>query len=514
MKSFELVLTPEEAFCDHALKQLIAKKEGIEVSAISTIIIRHRSIDARKAVKVLVKLDVAFDGETIDIQAEKFAFEKLSNSAKKVVIVGSGPAGLFAALRLLQHGVKPIVVERGKPVEDRNRDIALLNRNEAFDPESNYAFGEGGAGTYSDGKLYTRSTKRGDVNRILSLFHFFGADSNVLFEAHPHIGTDRLPAIVKAMRDLIEEQGGVFLFSKKVTALNILNKKLCGVATHDGQEIKADALIWACGHSATDNYRMLQNSGLMLQAKGFALGVRIEHPQELINTIQYGKKYSKLLPPARYFISQQVQGRGVYSFCMCPGGIIVPALTQPKTMVVNGMSNSKRNSRFANAGLVVEIKPEDIEGNDVFKCLDFQQHVEAMAYTNGGGDMIAPAQALFDFMNGKISTQLPESSYRPGTVSSPVHFWLPEFISVRLREALRVFSKRIPGFVTNEAIAVAVESRTSSPIRIIRDTDTFQSPAVEAFFPCGEGSGYSGGIVSSAIDGDVSAQKIIEYLKL
>jgi len=466
----QMQLPPEEAYNIGTIKSAVAKESGIDISRISQIRISKRSIDARRQVKVQFTVSYTLDGELLPELAGQWEFKDVRVSDKQVIIAGSGPAGLFAALRLLEAGICPVIIERGKAVDDRNKDIALLNRNEHFDPESNYAFGEGGAGTYSDGKLYTRSTKRGDSNRILQLLHHFGAGETVFTDTHAHLGTDQLPKIIKAIRQEIENHGGRFIYSTRITDLVIKNGKVCGITTHLGESIVCDALLWSTGHSASDNYMMLQQHGIAMQEKGFAMGIRIEHPQELINEIQYKKySHSTFLSPATYFISQQVENRGVYSFCMCPGGQIVNASTATDSMVVNGMSNSKRNSRFANSGLVVEIRPEDVPGNDIFRLLHYQQELERLARTNGGPPMKAPAQALADFAAGNISKNLPQTSYLPGVISSPVHFWLPAAISLRLQQSLRYFGKFMHGFVSNEAIALGVESRTSSPVRILRN---------------------------------------------
>jgi len=415
-------------------------------------------------------------------------------------------------------GAKPVVIERGKEARKRKLDIAQLNRNKEINTESNYCFGEGGAGTFSDGKLYTRSKKKGNVQQVLNTFYYHGADEHILYEAHPHIGSDNLPQIVENMRKTILSCGGEFLFDKKLSELIIEDNKIAGAKTDDGMIIKANALILATGHSAHDVYEMLNKQGIELESKGFAMGVRVEHPQTLIDSIQYHtKNRSEYLPAASYSLVEQVNGRGVYSFCMCPGGHIVPAGTNTESIVVNGMSASRRNSPFANSGIVVEIHPEDIPADfqeyGVLSGLKFQEYVENLSYRNNGGKgFTAPAQRLGDFVKGKLSADLPECSYLPGVVSSPLHFWLPDFISSRLKEPFKLFDKKMRGYLTNEAIVVGVETRSSSPVRIPRDSETLQHIRIQGLFPAGEGSGYSGGITSSAIDGQNCAEKAAEYI--
>jgi uncharacterized FAD-dependent dehydrogenase len=431
--------------------------------------------------------------------------------------VGAGPGGYFAALRLIELGLRPIVLERGKGVNERKKDLALLNRNEGVDIESNYAFGEGGAGTFSDGKLYTRSTKRGDFKKVLEVFHFHGASHEILIDAHPHIGTDKLPEVIKAMRQSIINSGGEVHFNTKVTNLLLSDHKISGVETQAGDKITGAAVILATGHSARDIYYMLDEQQVQLEAKTWAMGVRVEHPQELIDQIQYHtpKGRGDYLPAASYSLSCQIEERGVYSFCMCPGGFIVPAMTAVDEMVVNGMSPSRRNSPWANSGMVVEVRPEDIgdyQNKGVLGGLEYQKELERLAFVNGGRGVVAPAQALADFVDGKLSFDLPDCSYVPGLVASPLHFWLPENIGQRLRKGFEYFDKRARGFVTNEALVVGVESRTSSPVRIPRDKLTFQHVQVEGLYPCGEGAGYAGGIASSAIDGEKCAEKAWEFI--
>ncbi len=434
---------------------------------------------------------------------------------KPVIIIGAGPAGLFAAMRLIELGFKPIIFERGKEVSERKKDIAQLNRNNGLSTESNYCFGEGGAGTFSDGKLFTRSRKKGDRSRILLNFHQHGAQDAILYEAYPHIGTDKLPEVIKNIRQTILKYGGEIHFETKVTELLIENNSIKGVKTKNGNEIFAGAVILSTGHSARDVYEMLQKQNIALESKGFAMGVRVEHPQALIDKIQYhAKERGEYLPAATYNLVAQTDGRGVYSFCMCPGGFIVPASTFEKETVVNGMSSSSRNSAFANSGVVVEIRPEDLPEEytqyGALAGIKFQQYYENLAFVNGGGKQTAPAQRLYDFVKGRLSVDLPESSYLPGLIASPMHFWMPDFISRRLREGFKDFDRKMKGFLTNDALIIGVESRTSSPVRIPRNPETLQHISVAGLYPCGEGAGYAGGITSSAIDGENCAEKIAE----
>jgi uncharacterized FAD-dependent dehydrogenase len=435
--------------------------------------------------------------------------------AKPVIIVGAGPAGLFAALQCIEQGLKPIIVERGKAVKDRRRDLANINKQGLVNPESNYCFGEGGAGTYSDGKLYTRSTKRGDVNAVLKAFVAHGATEDILVDARPHIGTNKLPQIITAIRETILNAGGEVLFDAKVTELLVQFDKIQGVKLSSGETLKSNAVILATGHSARDVFEMLRRQNVLIEAKPFALGVRIEHPQEIIDRAQYHCEYrGPDLPPSYYNLVEQVDGRGVFSFCMCPGGIIAPCATEADEIVVNGWSPSKRNNPFANSGTVVQINMEDVKGDDAdpFKMLNFQYSIEQLAFKAGGGRLVAPAQRMVDFVNDKLSIDLPENSYLPGTNSVELKEVLPDWINDRLRNALPMFGKKMKGYYTNEAILVGVESRTSSPIKIPRDRETFQHPQIAGLFPCGEGAGYAGGIISAAIDGincAVAARKVM-----
>ena len=437
------------------------------------------------------------------------------------MIIGGGPAGIFAALQLIEKGIKPIIVERGKEVRARRRDLAVLNKEGIINPESNYCFGEGGAGTYSDGKLYTRSTKRGDINRILNLFVHFGAGENILYDAHPHIGTNKLPAIITAMRKRILDCGGEFHFEKKVIDFVIEKDEIKAVKTADGDVFDGDSFILATGHSARDIFILLHQKNIEITAKPFALGVRIEHPQELINSIQYGKDNPQqpFLPPASYSLVEQVEGRGVFSFCMCPGGIIAPASTNENELVVNGWSPSKRNNPFANSGMVVQFEIEDVlksmgngqwatDRDSPLLMMEFQKLIEQKAFEFGGGKFVAPAQRMVDFTEDKFSSSLPKCSYLPGVESASLTEVLPSFINSRLKTALRLFAKKMPaknkhhGYFTNEALLVATESRTSSPVKIPRDKEMLHHPQIKNLFPCGEGAGYAGGIVSAAMDGE------------
>jgi len=428
-------------------------------------------------------------------------FQDVHQAKRSVVIIGAGPAGLFAALTLLEHGIKPIIYERGKAVSDRKRDIASLNRNEGLNPESNYCFGEGGAGTFSDGKLFSRSKKRGNMQRVMELFHHFGAPDTVLYEAHAHIGSDKLPGIIKNMRECILEHGGEIHFETKIESLSKLS-------TLNSQLITP--VILAIGHSAHDTYRMLAKEGVKLETKGFAMGVRAEHPQALINKLMYHTTNVEYVGNASYSLVTQVDGRGVYSFCMCPGGHIVPAGSEAGSCVVNGMSASHRNSPYANSGMVVQINPEDIPGDDPLRGLAFQEKLERLAFEHGGPQAQAPAQRLKDFVEGKASKNLPECSYLPGMVSSRLDQWLPASIGKRLQQGFRDFDRKYPGFLTNDAVILGVESRSSSAVRIPRDPETLQSVSTPLLYPCGEGAGYAGGITSSALDGIHAALKIAE----
>jgi uncharacterized FAD-dependent dehydrogenase len=457
-----------------------------------------------------------------DRMIKKLLLQDVSKAIRKVIIVGAGPAGLFAALKLIEQGIKPIILERGKDVRSRRRDLAALNKQGIVNSESNYCFGEGGAGTYSDGKLYTRSTKRGDVERILNILVQFGAHERILYEAHPHIGTNKLPEIITAIREQILACGGEYLFEQKVTDLIIQNDTIHAVKTASGNTFTADAVILATGHSARDIFELLHNKNILIEAKPFALGVRVEHPQSIIDSIQYhcptGQARNEFLPPASYSLVQQIQERGVFSFCMCPGGIIAPASTNDGELVVNGWSPSKRNNPFANSGIVSAVELKDVirfqKGNSPLCGMYFQQSVERKAFQYGGGKLVAPAQRMVDFTQKKQSGSLPDCSYLPGLASAPLNEVLPPFIFSSLQQAFIEFGKKMKGYFTNEAVLVATESRTSSPVRIPRDTITTQHPQIKRLYPCGEGAGYAGGIVSAAMDGERVVDNIIGMLGL
>jgi hypothetical protein len=540
-KNISLKLKPAEASDDKIVRNYLAKSLAIPETNITGFYKTKQSIDARSRQQVWINVTVkTFINEPFHQRSiEPIAFQNVSKATKKVIIVGAGPAGLFAALRLLEKGIQPILLERGKDVRARRRDLAALNKEGIINPESNYCFGEGGAGTYSDGKLYTRSSKRGDINRILTILCQFGAEEKILYEAHPHIGTNKLPLIITAIREQILSAGGIFLFEKKVTDFIIEHDELKAVKTADGNTFFADAVILATGHSARDIFELLHHKKILIEAKPFALGVRVEHPQTLIDSIQYHCALRDAhLPPSSYSLVEQVNGRGVFSFCMCPGGIIAPAATQANELVVNGWSPSKRDNPFANSGMVVTVEMKDaVEymkrlkedgislGEEAIQqplssflptaltLMHFQQAIEQKAYAAGKGKFVAPAQRMVDFSNNKFSTSLPECSYLPGIISTNLQSVLPPFIHKSLQEGFKQFGKKMHGYYSNDAVVVATESRTSSPVRIPRDIQTYQHPQIKNLYPCGEGAGYAGGIVSAAMDGENVATIIASKLK-
>jgi uncharacterized FAD-dependent dehydrogenase len=514
IKEIELICPPGQHEDESAILKIAASTFNIPLQKISGLKILKRSIDARSRkvvyrMQVQVFIDEVYAPDTFTINYPNV------KAGKPVIIVGAGPAGLFAALQCLELGLKPIILERGKDVKQRRRDLANINKQGVVNPESNYCFGEGGAGTYSDGKLYTRSTKRGDVNAVLKTFVAHGATEDILIDARPHIGTNKLPQIITSITESISNAGGEIYFDTKVSSLLIEFDKIKGVQLASGDKMKADAIILATGHSARDIFEMLHRQNILIEAKPFALGVRIEHPQEIIDKAQYHCEYrGPDLPPSYYNMVEQVDNRGVFSFCMCPGGIIAPCATETHEIVVNGWSPSKRNNPFANSGTVVQVNLEDVAGDEknALKMLRFQQEIEKLAFKAGGGSLVAPGQRMIDFVENRISANLPVNSYLPGTKSIELKEILPGWISERLRKALPAFGRKMKGYYTNEAILVGVESRTSSPIKIPRDKDTLQHPQISGLFPCGEGAGYAGGIISAAIDGINCASAALKTL--
>jgi len=516
-KNISLKLKPEEAANPLLVQSMLAAALGTAAENISGYSTLKQSIDARSRQQVWINLTLnAFVNEPFTERSKNiFSFHSLPKQAKKVVIVGAGPAGLFAALELLQLGIQPIIIERGKDVKSRRRDLAVLNKQGIINPESNYCFGEGGAGTYSDGKLYTRSSKRGSIDKVLQLFYQFGAEEKILYQSHPHIGTNKLPQIIAAMREQIITAGGEVHFETKLTDFEIIDGKIKSLKTANGGSFAADAFILATGHSARDIFRLLQQKNIEIEAKPFALGVRIEHPQSIIDSAQYHcSTRGEFLPPASYSLVEQVKQRGVFSFCMCPGGIIATASTDPGELVVNGWSPSKRNNPFANSGMVVQVAEQDAlkyfkkKEVDPLLLMDFQQSVEKKAFNAGGGNFVAPAQRMVDFCSNKISQNLPDCSYLPGLQPANLQTVLPDFIYQSLQGALKMFGAKMKGYYTNEAVLVATESRTSSPVRIPRDPEKLTHPQLQNLYPCGEGAGYAGGIVSAAMDGQKLAQQI------
>ena len=546
VNEYQLRVLPEQAASEQSLKQYISREKGLDVRTINAVQVIKRSIDARqRTIFVNVKARVFINEQPDNEQFIRTEYKNVEH-ARQVIVVGAGPGGLFAALKLIELGLKPIIVERGKNVRERKEDLARISREHKVDPESNYSFGEGGAGAYSDGKLYTRSKKRGNTDKILNVFCQHGASTSILVDAHPHIGTDKLPRVIENMRNTILECGGEVHFQTRMDALLIEGDQVTGITTDTGKELHGPVIL-ATGHSARDVYRWLYSNGVELEAKGIAVGVRLEHPSMLIDQIQYHNKAGrgKYLPAAEYSFVQQVDGRGVYSFCMCPGGFVVPAASGPHQIVVNGMSPSNRGTKWSNSGMVVELRPEDLNdptlsltGSEPFPgsaeekteeliaqsgalnegeihtlaMMRFQEKLEQTCWQQGNMRQTAPAQRMVDFTRKKLSYDLPDSSYSPGLVSSPLHFWMPQFISERLSKGFQLFGKCSHGFLTNDAVMIAVETRTSSPVRIIRDNETLQHVRVRGLFPCGEGAGYAGGIVSAGIDGERCAEAAALYL--
>ena len=545
IEEYQIRILPEQAASEEGIKRYLSKEKGIDVRTLNQVRVLKRSIDARqRTIYVNLKVRAYINEFAQDDQYIHTEYPDVS-SRPRVVVVGEGPGGLFASLRLIELGYRPVVLERGKDVRERKKDLSNITKTQKVDAESNYCFGEGGAGAYSDGKLYTRSKKRGSVDKILNVFCQHGANTNILADAHPHIGTDKLPRVIENMRNTILQCGGEVHFQTKMTSFIIDGDKVIGVEAVNlqtgAEETYRGPVILATGHSARDVYRYLAASRIEIEAKGIAVGVRLEHPAHLIDQIQYHNKNGrgKYLPAAEYSFVTQVDGRGVYSFCMCPGGFVIPAATGPQQLVVNGMSPSNRGTAWSNSGMVVETHPEDVASfvqehqailqsdaslsssteeevlspDSPLMMMHFQQIVEKQCWQQGNMKQTAPAQRMADFVNNRLSYDLPKSSYAPGLISSPLHFWMPSFVSKRLQEGFKTFGKNAHGFLTNEATLIAMETRTSSPVRILRDRDTLQHVRLQGLFPCGEGAGYAGGIVSAGVDGERCAEMCAEYLK-
>lgn len=541
---FQLRLLPEQAANENSIKQNVAREKGLDPRAITAVRVLKRGIDARqRTIYINLSVRVFVREQPTEPEYQETIYPCVDD-APEVIVVGAGPGGYFAALRLIELGLRPIVIERGKDVRERKKDIARIRPEQRVEPESNYSFGEGGAGAYSDGKLYTRSKKRGNSDKILNVFVQHGASPCILSDAHPHIGTDKLPRVIENMRRTILNCGGEVHFQTKMTGLIIEDDRVKGIeavvtkgdALSNGSDTHgnvsqmvertflASAVILATGHSARDVYRWLHDHEVEIEAKGLAVGVRLEHPSMLIDQLQYHRREGRglYLPAAEYSVVQQVDGRGVYSFCMCPGGFVVPAATGPEQIVVNGMSPSNRGGKWSNSGMVVELHPEDLEQiqsgefqidqmGTPLAMMYFQQELERQCWLQGNRKQTAPAQRMADFVNKRLSYDLPDSSYAPGLISSPLHFWMPKFVSHRLQEGFKAFGKRQHGFLTNEATVIGVETRTSSPVRIVRDRETLQHIRVQGLFPCGEGAGYAGGIVSAGVDGERCAEMAAQF---
>ena len=515
-QEYQIRVQPHVAANEQALRSYLADEYGFDVRTLTAVRILRRSIDARqRTIFVNLKVRCYVNEQPTDDEYVPTVYPNVSDR-QQVIVVGAGPGGLFAALRLIELGLRPIVLERGKDVRERKKDLALIAKNQQVDAESNYCFGEGGAGAYSDGKLYTRSKKRGSIEKILNVFCQHGASTNILADAHPHIGTDKLPRVIENMRNTILRSGGEVHFQTKMTQLLLDGNRVVGCLAAD-KEYRGPVIL-ATGHSARDVYRYLADAHIEMEAKGIAVGVRLEHPSALIDQIQYHNRQGrgKYLPAAEYSFVTQVDGRGVYSFCMCPGGFVIPAATDKEQIVVNGMSPSNRGGQWSNSGMVVEIRPEDLDNwqsDDPLCVLRFQEQLERCCWQQGNMKQTAPAQRMADFVNKRLSYDLPKSSYAPGLISSPLHFWLPQTISHRLQEGFKVFGRQSHGFLTNEAVMIGVETRTSSPVRIIRDAETLMHIRLQGLFPCGEGAGYAGGIVSAGIDGERCADQCAQWLK-
>ena len=544
IEEYQIRILPEQAASEEGIKRYLAKEKGLDVRTLNQVRVLKRSIDARQRT-IFVNLKVrAYINEFP--QDDQYVHTEYPDVSSKpcVIVVGEGPGGLFASLKLIELGYRPVVLERGKDVRERKKDLSNITKTQKVDGESNYCFGEGGAGAYSDGKLYTRSKKRGSVDKILNVFCQHGANTNILADAHPHIGTDKLPRVIENMRNTILQCGGEVHFQTKMTRFVLEGDKVIGVEAVNlqtgAEENYRGPVILATGHSARDVYRYLASSKIEIEAKGIAVGVRLEHPSQVIDQIQYHNKNGrgKYLPAAEYSFVTQVDGRGVYSFCMCPGGFVIPAATGPEQLVVNGMSPSNRGTAWSNSGMVVETHPEDIapfvkdhqavleeielrrqEDSSLFtpqsslQMMYFQEILEKQCWQQGNMKQTAPSQRMADFVNNRLSYDLPKSSYAPGLVSSPLHFWMPSFVSKRLQEGFKTFGKNAHGFLTNEAILIATETRTSSPVRIVRDRETLQHVRIQGLFPCGEGAGYAGGIVSAGVDGERCAEMCAQYME-
>jgi hypothetical protein len=512
-QEYQIRVQPHVAANEQALRSFLADEYGFDVRTVTAVRILRRSIDARqRTIFVNLKVRVYINEQPQDDEFVHTDYPDVSASPQ-VIVVGAGPGGLFAALRLIELGLRPIVLERGKDVRERKKDLAQIAKTQQVDTESNYCFGEGGAGAYSDGKLYTRSKKRGSIEKILNVFCQHGASTNILADAHPHIGTDKLPRVIEAMRNTILRSGGEVHFQTKMTQLIIRDGIVVGCLAADKEYL--GPVILATGHSARDVYRYLAEAKIDIEAKGIAVGVRLEHPSELIDQIQYHNRQGrgKYLPAAEYAFVTQVDGRGVYSFCMCPGGFVIPAATGPEQIVVNGMSPSNRGGQWSNSGMVVELRAEDIEGDNPLRVMAFQEQMERDCWQQGNRRQTAPAQRMADFVNNRLSYDLPRSSYAPGLISSPLHFWMPKTISHRLQEGFKTFGRMSHGFLTNEATMIGVETRTSSPVRILRDNETLMHVRIQGLFPCGEGAGYAGGIVSAGVDGERCADMCAQWLQ-